>query len=52
MSTIIITIIFFVLAIMIMGLALNFAKYKKNKSACCHGAEHKAQQCCGEHPEK
>lgn len=49
MSTIIITIVFFVLAIVIMGLALNFAKYKKNKSACCHGSEHKNNKCCGDH---
>lgn len=37
METILVTMAFFVLAIGFMAAALNFAKYKKRKSACCGG---------------
>ena len=53
METVLVAIGFFVVAIVFMGVALNFAKYKKGKSACCHGAEHDSEGggCCGTHVE-
>ena len=51
METLLIATGFCVVAIVFFGVALNFAKYKKGKSACCHGAEHDSDGggCCGEH---
>lgn len=49
MQTIIITMIIFMIAIGFMWVALIFAKYKKKKSACCHGDEHQRNGCCGQH---
>ncbi|MFA8343928.1 MAG: hypothetical protein ACEPO8_13230 [Rhodothermaceae bacterium] len=53
METVLTAVVFFIIAIVFMGLALTFAKYKKGKSACCHGAEHDSHGggCCGAHVE-